>query len=87
MERYDYWTHTRSGENYLVRFDGTGVVTGVCGPMQQSQIPAANRHNFDYDSQPEHAEWLRLHLAEFHSLAPGSPAPVGAAGVAQAQAN
>jgi hypothetical protein len=65
MDRYEYWTYNKSGEHYLVRLDAAGLVTGVCGPMG-SEIPMETWRRYDYDSQPRHTEWLRLHAAEFH---------------------
>jgi hypothetical protein len=70
MIRYEYWTHL-DGENYLIRLGDANLVTGVCGPLRQSEIPEANRHNYDYDTQPQHTAWVRAHEAEFHTI--GSP--------------
>jgi hypothetical protein len=64
MVHYECWTH-RYGENYLVRMTDSTVITGVCGPLRRSDIPTANMQNFDFDSQPQHAEWIRTHRAEF----------------------
>lgn len=66
MTRYEYWAH-RDGEKYLIRLDETNRVTGVCGPMRQADIPAANRHNFDYDRQPRLTDWIRAHTSEFQN--------------------
>ena len=74
MGRYEYWTHTVSSEHYLVRFDGQGLITGVCGPLRQAQIPVENRHNYDYDAQPKYTEWLRQHTSDYNSLAPAAQA-------------
>jgi len=67
MVRYEYWLHD-VGEHYLVRLDDLNSITGVCGPLNQAQIPAANRQNYDYDSQPEFAEWMRVHLTQFREV-------------------
>lgn len=73
MERYEYWNHARTRQHFLVRFDQAGQITGVCGPMRQAQIPVENRHNYDYDSQPRHTEWVRQHVSEFSSLMAVAP--------------
>ena len=67
--RYEYWAH-REGEKYLIRLDEANLITGVCGPLRQVDIPAANRHNFDYDRQPLFTDWVRAHTSEFHNIAP-----------------
>ena len=67
MTSYEYWEH-RDGEKYLIRFDEAHLITGVCGPMRQSNIPAINRHNFDYDAQPLHSKWIQIHAAEFRPI-------------------
>lgn len=69
MPQYEYWAHT-DGWRYLVRLDAAGQVTGACGPLYQAHIPAANMHNFDYDSQPIRAAWIQEHSTEFHPLTP-----------------
>jgi len=68
MARYEYWAHS-GGQHFLIRLDEDNRITGVCGPMRQASIPAANLHNYDYDSQPQHTEWIRKHMAEFHPIA------------------
>jgi len=69
MARYEYWTH-RGGENYLIRLDDADLVTGVCGPLRPAEIPASNRHNYEYDAQPQHTAWVRAHTMEFHRIEP-----------------
>ena len=64
MVHYECWTH-KHGENYLVRMDDAKVITGVCGPLRRNDIPTANMPNFDFDCQPQHAEWIRTHSTEF----------------------
>jgi hypothetical protein len=67
--RYEYWAHSQ-GEKYLIRLDEANYITGVCGPLRQSDIPAANRHNFDYDQQPLLTVWVRANASEFHNSVP-----------------
>ena len=69
MIQYEYWAH-REGEKYLIRLEEVDRITGVCGPLRQADIPAANRHNFDYDRQPLFTDWERAHTSEFHNTAP-----------------
>ncbi len=72
MDRYEYWEHT-SGEKYLIRLDSTNLITGVCGPLRQADIPSAGRHNFDYDAQPQHTVWVRTNGKEFHNVELSNP--------------
>jgi hypothetical protein len=67
MPRYEYWEH-HEGEKYLIRLDAANLITGVCGPMRQADIPPANRHNFDFDAQPLRTVWVQTHVAEFHQI-------------------
>lgn len=64
MDHYECWTH-QHGDNFLVRLDEDNLITGVCGPLRRSDIPTVNMPNFDFDSQPLHADWIRLHANEF----------------------
>lgn len=67
---YEYWQHT-SGEKYLIQLDSSNAMTGICGPMQQADIPAENRHNFEYDAQPRYMAWVLAHLPEFRRIGVG----------------
>ena len=67
MAHYECWSH-RVRENYLVRLNDTNYITGVCGPFRQDDIPTVNMPNYDYDSQPRYAEWMRTHLGEFYRV-------------------
>lgn len=67
MIRYEYWAH-RGGEKYLIRLDDTDGITGVCGPLPQTNIPTANRPNYNYDSQPLQTAWIWKHTTEFHRV-------------------
>jgi len=69
---FECWTH-QFGDNFLVRFDEANAITGVCGPLRRSDIPTSNMPNYDYDSQPQHTEWIRTHQSEFHEAAEGPP--------------
>jgi hypothetical protein len=72
MIHYECWTHTY-GDNFLVRMDDANVITGVCGPFRQSDIPTVNMPNYDYDSQPKHAAWVSSHKAEFRQADEAPP--------------
>ena len=67
MSQYEYWEHSE-GEKYLIRLDAANLITGVCGPMRQRDIPTANRHHFDFDAQPLRTAWVQTHQAEFHKI-------------------
>lgn len=67
MVTYEYWAHS-GGEQYLIRLDAAKAITGVCGPLRLADIPQANRHNFNFDEEPQHSAWVRGHQAEFHNL-------------------
>jgi hypothetical protein len=67
--RYEYWAH-REGEKYLIRLEEDSLITGVCGPLRQADIPSANWPNFDYDQQPRLTDWVRAHTSEFHNSVP-----------------
>ena len=74
MAHYECWEHSVR-ENYLVRLNEASEITGVCGPFRQSDIPTVNMPNYDYDSQPRYAEYVRTHRSEFHQVAEAPQIP------------
>lgn len=57
---YQFWQYMKSGEIYAVRLEH-GDVTGISGPLHESEVRPANLPEFDYDDQRDDVAWAEQH--------------------------
>ncbi len=64
MSLYYFWAHRSSGERYAIRMND-GRLSGVAGPLPQSEVRTDRLPDFAYEDAPEDAAWAREHGSDF----------------------
>jgi len=62
---YQFWDHTGSGETYAVRIVA-GSITGIVGPLAYDERDPDNLDAYEYDDNPEDAEWAQTQEWRLH---------------------
>ena len=62
MREHEFWRERATGGVYAVAFD-EGVVVGLCGPLDASELEEEFLPTFDYSS--ERAAWVDEHRQDF----------------------
>jgi len=70
MEIYEFWRDRSTRHVFAIRLRD-GAVTGVCGPLDVSEIEAEFLDALDYET--DRAEWLDAHRDEFELYEPTRP--------------
>ena len=66
MENY-YWAHRSSGEVFAIEFS-KGHVISACGPLYYKEVTEANLNPWNFNNQPETAQWMDRNQDDFNLL-------------------